>query len=150
MTDGIVAELVEQMVVRAIEVDELPAYIGAAVQRNKNKSAFWALQNAHEMLIEGRPGDRSPADRHYAVALTEIEKVLAYFQTYILNGNDGEAPTTRNYAYTVPAGENGAPLCPYCTQEMIWSTIETHDKSGWIKGWLCGCQFEDAVREAAS
>lgn len=127
---------------------ELPVDIKDFVRRNGNKSVWLALQNAHEMLLEMRPGDRSPTDRHYAVAITETEKVLAYFRVFILDGYAGDAPTTRNYAYTVPAGENGAPLCPYCAEEMIWTRIETHDKSGWIKGWLCGCQFEDAVTEA--
>lgn len=129
---------------------ELPLDIKAAVRRNSNKSAWWALQNAHEMLLEARPNDRSPTDRYYAVTITEMEKVMAYFQTFILNGYVGEAPARRDYAFTVPAGENGAPLCPYCAEEMIWTTVETRDKSGWIKGWLCGCQFEDAVSEAGS
>ena len=120
------------------------------IRRNRNNSVGWALRNAHEMLVEMRPNDRSPMDRYYAVAITETEKVLAYFQTYVLSGHVSEAFATRDYAYTVPAGENGAPLCPYCAEEMIWTRIETHDKSGWIKGWLCGCQFEDAVTEAVS
>ena len=119
-----------------------------AIQRSNNQNAWLGLLNACELLREGRPNDRSPTDRYYAVTITELEEVMAYFRVFVLDGYAGEAPTTRNYAYTVPAGENGAPLCPYCAEEMIWTRIETHDKSGWIKGWLCGCQFEDAVTEA--
>lgn len=128
----------------------LPGDIQAAIRRNSNKSAFWALQNAHELLQEMRPGDRSPTDRYYAVAITDMEKVLAYFQTYVLDSYVKHELPHQHPAYTVPAGENGAPLCPYCAEELIWTRIETHDKSGWIKGWLCGCQFEDAVTEAVS
>lgn len=125
---------------------ELPAYIVAAIRSNKNQSAWWALQNAHEMLVENRPGDRSSADRCYAVTITEMEKVMAYFQVFVLDKLT--APPAKNYIRTVPAGENGAPLCPYCAGELIWTRVETHDKSGWIKGWLCGCQFEDVMTEA--
>jgi len=55
------------------------------IQANKDKSALWALQNALEMLRENRPGDRSAADRGYAVTITETEKVLAYFKVFVLD-----------------------------------------------------------------
>jgi hypothetical protein len=144
-------EHVVQVVAPTIEMGyELPVEARAMIQRSNNQNAWLGLLNAYELLREGRPNDRSPADRYFAVTITEMEKVMAYFRVFVLDGYAGEAPSTRNYAYTVPAGENGAPLCPYCAEEMIWTRIETHDKSGWIKGWLCGCQFEDAVTEAVS
>ena len=127
---------------------ELPLDIKTFVQRNSNKSVWLALQNAHEMLLEMRPGDRSPTDRYYAVTITEMEKVMAYFRVFVLDSYTGEASTTRNYAYTIPAGQNGAPLCPYCAEEMVWTRMEMHDGSGWLKGWVCDCQVEDAVTEA--
>ena len=85
-------ETVAEMVVPAIEMSfELPIEIQAAIRRNSNKSVWWALQNAHEMLHEMRPNDRSPTDRYYAVTITEMEKVLAYFQTFVLEGHVGGA-----------------------------------------------------------
>lgn len=34
-------------------------------------------------LKDGKPNDRSEKDRFYAVAITEAEKLLAYFRQYI-------------------------------------------------------------------
>lgn len=32
---------------------------------------------------EGRPGDRSDLDRHFAILRTDMDKVRAYFETFI-------------------------------------------------------------------
>ena len=142
-------EIVVETAAPAIEVGiELPVEVRAQIQRASNQNAWLGLLNAYELLRQGRPNDRSPADRYYAVTITEMEKVMAYFQTFILNGHAGEAPTARNYTYTVPAGENGAPLCPYCAEEMVWTRMELHDGSGWIKGWVCDCLVESVTSEA--
>jgi hypothetical protein len=34
-------------------------------------------------MRDAKPNDRSEADRRYAVAITEMEKVIAYFDTWI-------------------------------------------------------------------
>lgn len=34
-----------------------------------------------------KPGERSERARHYAVAITEMEKVVAYFDTYVLRSD---------------------------------------------------------------
>lgn len=33
-----------------------------------------------------KPNDRSEMDRRFAIIITELEKVLAYYQHYIING----------------------------------------------------------------
>ncbi len=39
-----------------------------------------------KILREAKPNDRSEKDRRYAVAITELEKVYAYFNTYVISG----------------------------------------------------------------
>ena len=43
-----------------------------------------ALKAALELLKAGKPNDRSEKDRRYAVAITELEKTLAYFYTFVI------------------------------------------------------------------
>lgn len=43
-----------------------------------------ALKAALELLKAGKPNDRSEKDRRYAVAITELEKTLAYFYLYVI------------------------------------------------------------------
>lgn len=38
---------------------------------------------AKDKLQEAKPNDRSERDRHYAVALTDIEKLIAYCSLYL-------------------------------------------------------------------
>lgn len=47
---------------------------------------WMGLFQAYTTMLENRPADRSPKARHYAVAITDVEKVLAYFQTYVIHG----------------------------------------------------------------
>ena len=42
-----------------------------------------ALQNALAVLREQKPNDKSEIDRRYAVTITEMEKVIAYYTTFI-------------------------------------------------------------------
>jgi hypothetical protein len=37
-----------------------------------------------ELIKFAKPNDRSDLDRRYAILLTELEKVYAYFMTYVL------------------------------------------------------------------
>lgn len=41
-----------------------------------------ALRDVYILMESSRPDDRSPEDRAYAVTLTEMEKVIAYFATW--------------------------------------------------------------------
>ncbi len=42
-----------------------------------------AIKNALDVLQEAKPGDRSEIDRRYAITITELEKVLAYYEYWI-------------------------------------------------------------------
>lgn len=35
------------------------------------------------MMREAKPNDRTGTDRHYAVVITDMEKVLAYYKTFV-------------------------------------------------------------------
>jgi hypothetical protein len=50
--------------------------------RFKNLSVLGSLHAALSHLRVNKPGDRSELDRVYAVAITDLEKVVAYFQVY--------------------------------------------------------------------
>lgn len=41
-----------------------------------------ALKLTYEAVKAAKPNDRSDKDRAYAVTITELEKVIAYFQVY--------------------------------------------------------------------
>lgn len=41
------------------------------------------LQGNLETLRENKPDDRSERDRRYAITITEMEKVVAYFKTWV-------------------------------------------------------------------
>lgn len=40
------------------------------------------LATALEQMRQAKPGDRSELDRRYAIAITDLEKVIAYMHTY--------------------------------------------------------------------
>jgi len=44
-----------------------------------------AIHNALQTLKDNKPNDRSEYDRRYAITITEIEKVQAYFKTFIID-----------------------------------------------------------------
>lgn len=46
-----------------------------------------ALKGVLATLRAAKPEDRSELDRRYAVTITELEKVFAYFNTYIKEAN---------------------------------------------------------------
>lgn len=45
------------------------------------------LEEAMEALRQAKPEDRSEEARRYAVTITELEKVLAYFHTFVVEGH---------------------------------------------------------------
>jgi len=52
--------------------------------------ASWCFQVALEKLKEAKPNNRSEIDRRYAITITEFEKVIAYYDYYVLrNMPDG-------------------------------------------------------------
>jgi hypothetical protein len=46
------------------------------------------MSNLLIALYAEKPEDRSALSRHYAVTITEMEKVFAYFQTFIWSQQD--------------------------------------------------------------
>jgi hypothetical protein len=48
-----------------------------------DEKTWAALRNALGELKLNKPNDRSEKDRRYAVSITEMEKVVAYFYLYI-------------------------------------------------------------------
>jgi hypothetical protein len=53
-----------------------------------DEQAAYFLAMAREKLKSGKPNDRSPKDRHWAVTLTELEKVIAYFDYWVFRDGD--------------------------------------------------------------
>lgn len=53
--------------------------------QTRDGSAFTALRLAEAMLREAKPADRSPKARRYTVTITELEKVVAYFKTWVVD-----------------------------------------------------------------
>ncbi len=43
------------------------------------------LEGALARLGTAKPNDRSSVDRHFAVAINDLEHLIAYFKTYIYN-----------------------------------------------------------------
>ncbi len=44
-----------------------------------------SLESSLRMIKRNRPNDRSEIDRRYAILITDFEKVMAYFKTYIVD-----------------------------------------------------------------
>jgi hypothetical protein len=53
-------------------------------------SIGFVLTMLEEALRNRKPNDRSEMDRHFAVAMTEFEKLSAYINTYCLYANEKE------------------------------------------------------------
>lgn len=47
------------------------------------ESIIKILMHALALLQDHKPNDRSEKDRHYAIVITELEKVYAYYKTFI-------------------------------------------------------------------
>lgn len=45
--------------------------------------AIMALEEAHNVLFANKPKERGELARRYAVAMTELEKVMGYVDTFI-------------------------------------------------------------------
>ena len=52
------------------------------------------LEDVLQSLKNSKPDDRSEIARRYAVTITELEKVVAYFKVYVVWPNE-DAPDTR-------------------------------------------------------
>lgn len=70
------------------ELAEFVAAIKAAEIEQGRKPINWVdawdgLNNALVILAVAKPNDKSPLDRRFAVTITELEKAIAYFNTYV-------------------------------------------------------------------
>lgn len=52
-------------------------------QDELNTGAIEALTITLAVLKEAKPGDRQELDRYYAIAITDMEKVLAFAEKYL-------------------------------------------------------------------
>ena len=55
------------------------------VLRQDREGVLISLESSLRMLKRNRPNDRSEIDRRYAILITDFEKVMAYFKTYIID-----------------------------------------------------------------
>lgn len=47
------------------------------------KATYEALNKVFEMMKANKPNDRSEVDRHWAIAITEMQKLVAFFKVYV-------------------------------------------------------------------
>jgi hypothetical protein len=72
------------------EIDQEPLSDSKRIdsdQMVKDNQAFVEIQSALVRLMASRPSDRSRLDRHYAITITELEKAIAYFCHFVIDGN---------------------------------------------------------------
>lgn len=50
------------------------------------KNALYSLEAALLTLQAAKPGERGELARRYAVTITELEKAIAYFETWVVRG----------------------------------------------------------------
>ena len=50
--------------------------------------AWFKLKDALAALKEGKPNDRGEKDRAYAVTITEMEKIVAYFYLFVMTDEE--------------------------------------------------------------
>lgn len=55
------------------------------LQQRANETCFGSIREALDNLKLLKPGDRSELDRRYAVTITEMEKVMAYFWAFVMS-----------------------------------------------------------------
>lgn len=47
------------------------------------------MRGCRRLLFDCKPMDRSKQDRHYAIILTDLEKIIAYVESYIQDNENG-------------------------------------------------------------
>ena len=58
-----------------------------SVQLEPGELVALHLTQAHRAFLAERPTERSELARRYAIAATELEKLIAYFDFYIVRGD---------------------------------------------------------------
>jgi len=54
-------------------------------EHQKQETCHMAMIDLLRKLRDAKPEERNELARRYAVTVTEVEKVLAYFRTYVMN-----------------------------------------------------------------
>ena len=52
--------------------------------KKQQEAILISLESSLRTIRHNRPNDRSELDRRWAIAITDFEKVIAYFKTYIV------------------------------------------------------------------
>jgi len=55
-------------------------------KNHKNHEVMASLLMSLNELRRSKPNDRSESDRRYAVTITNLEEVIAYFDTFVIRG----------------------------------------------------------------
>lgn len=59
-------------------------------QHDMDRNCYELIRQALKDMRACKPDERSEKARRYAVSITEMEKVLAYFHQYVVNDGAGE------------------------------------------------------------
>lgn len=76
---------------------EMPAAEGVGI----------ALRYALDELRKGKPNDRSEVDRAYAIAITDLQKVVAFFEMAVIQEDDGGLQSMYDRLDDVMSGAHG-------------------------------------------
>ena len=52
--------------------------------KKQQEAILISLESSLRMIQRNRPNDRSELDRRWAITITDFEKVMSYFKTYIV------------------------------------------------------------------
>jgi hypothetical protein len=68
---------------RGMVMRDEETFIRIKVQSTKNDGALNGLEASLHFLRSAKPDERGELTRRYAVTITELEKVVAYFKVYV-------------------------------------------------------------------
>ena len=80
MDDELVAQM--QRIQEANETEALGTEINSSII---SRVSMDAMERALNFLRAGKPPERGEESRRYAVTITELEKVVAYFKVYVVD-----------------------------------------------------------------
>lgn len=52
-------------------------------ERTTPKITLERLEQTYQMMKANKPNDRSEQDRYWAIAITDMEKLIAFFKVYV-------------------------------------------------------------------
>ncbi len=83
-----VSEDIRNVLSNAENKDDRKVDVTEYVTKLDDQSVLWQLQTTLSELRSARPDERSEKSRRYAITITEMEKVLAYFKTFVVDCQD--------------------------------------------------------------